>query len=158
MKDIRVGFGYDFHELCHGSYLNLAGLKIESDYTIDSHSDGDIILHAISDAIYGSLASGDIGTHFPSNESTKNIKSCEIIQHACKLLHNESYVISNVDVTIVLEKPYLQTKIYEMRKSLSNLISLDINKISIKSSTSQKIGLIGTCKAVACYASILIIK
>ena len=156
MNDIRIGFGYDFHRLTEGTSINLAGIEITSDYKIVAHSDGDIVLHALADAIYGSLSKGDIGVHFPSDDKNKDIESIKIITHACSLLHDSGYQINNVDITIVIEKPHLQDKIDKMRTSLSSILKIDKNNISIKSSTSQKIGLIGNHQAAACYASILI--
>ena len=158
MNIIKIGFGYDLHRLCKGSALTLAGVSIPSEYSIDAHSDGDIILHALSDAIYGSLAHGDIGTHFPSNSSNVNISSKVILDHACNLLKKEMYTLGNIDITVILEKPRLQESILKMRQNLSKLTLTDLDCISIKSSTSQNIGLIGNHKAIACYVSILISK
>ena len=156
MNNIRIGYGYDIHKLSSGEYIMLGGVKINSDYSIVAHSDGDILLHALSDAIYGSLAKGDIGTHFPSNNQNQNISSLKIIQHACSLLKDSNYQINNTDITILLEKPFLQTFIDQMRQNLAKILSIDKSKISIKSSTSQKIGLVGENKAIICYATILI--
>ena len=156
MSKIKIGFGFDLHKLCKGSSLTLAGVKIPSEYSIEAHSDGDIILHALSDAIYGSIANGDIGVHFPSDSSNENISSKVILGHACDLLKKEMYTLSNIDITVILEKPRLQENIHKIRQNLSKLTLTDLNCISVKSSTTQKIGLIGNHKAIACYASILI--
>ena len=156
MIKTRVGFGYDMHKLVEGSYIMLGGIRINSNYTVVAHSDGDIVLHSLSDAIYGSLAAGDIGTHFPSNKENINIQSVKILKHACELISQSNYMINNIDITIVIESPYLQDHIMDMRKSIANIMSIDIDQISIKSSTSQKIGMIGEHKAVACYSTILI--
>ena len=152
----RIGHGYDMHQLEKGTHIILGGIQIDSNYSVVAHSDGDIILHSLSDAIYGSLADGDIGTHFPSNEENKNIKSPKILNHACMLIKKANYVVNNIDITIVIESPYLQPYILDMRKSIANIMSIDNTQISIKSSTSQKIGVIGEYKAVACYSTILI--
>ena len=158
MNDIRIGFGYDFHKLIKGESLKLADVRIKSNYAVSAHSDGDIVLHALSDSMYGAIANGDIGTHFPSNDKNLNIRSSEILSHAHKMLQESQYQLNNVDITIVLEEPRIQDFILEMRKNISRLISLEIDRISIKSSTSQKIGLIGNNQAIACYSSILIEK
>tara|TARA_Y100000389_G_scaffold181660_1_gene197513 strand:- start:6131 stop:6610 length:480 start_codon:yes stop_codon:yes gene_type:complete len=152
----RIGFGYDMHKLRKGNEICLGGIKINSEYSIVAHSDGDIILHALADAIFGALANGDIGTHFPSNDANYKINSVEIIRYACELLNNSNYKINNIDITIVIESPRLQKEISNIRKNISCLLDIDINQISIKSSTSQKIGLVGQNKAVVCYATILI--
>ena len=156
MINTRIGHGYDMHQLQKGTHIILGGIQIDSNYSVVAHSDGDIVLHSLSDAIYGSLAEGDIGTHFPSNDENKNIKSSKILNHACLLIKKANYVVNNIDITIVIETPYLQPHILDMRKSIAKIISVDITQISIKSSTSQKIGLIGEHKAVACYSTILI--
>lgn len=156
MTDFRIGFGYDFHRLIKGDYLLLGGVKIKSKFSIDAHSDGDIILHALSDAIYGSLAKDDIGTHFPSTDNNHGIASQEIIKHAYNLLKEDSYIINNIDITLVLETPKLQEYIREIRSNISFLLNIEADRVSIKSSTSQKIGIIGESKAIACYATILI--
>ena len=156
MITTRVGFGYDMHKLEEGSYIMLGGIRINSNYTVVAHSDGDIVLHSLSDAIYGSLAAGDIGTHFPSNKENINIQSVKILKHACELVTQSNYMINNIDITIVIESPHLQDHIMDMRRSIANIMSIDIGQISIKSSTSQKIGMIGEHKAVACYSTILI--
>jgi 2-C-methyl-D-erythritol 2,4-cyclodiphosphate synthase len=156
MNNLRIGYGYDMHQLQRGTHILLGGVLINSNYSVVAHSDGDIVLHSLSDAIYGSLAKGDIGTHFPSNEENKDIKSTKILNHAITLIKKANYVINNIDITIVIEAPYLQPYILDIRRNVANILSIDITQISIKSSTSQKIGIIGENKAVACYTTILI--
>ena len=158
MNDIRIGFGYDFHKLINGKSISLAGVEIQSNYSVSAHSDGDIVFHALSDAIYGAIADGDIGTHFPSNDQNLNISSKKILSHACETLDKFGYSLGNIDITIVLEEPRLRNFIPQMRKNISTLTSLNIDRISIKSSTSQGVGLIGNNQAIACYSSILIKK
>ena len=158
MNDFKIGFGFDFHKLIKGNTIRLAGINIQSDYSVDAHSDGDIVFHALSDAIYGALAQGDIGTHFPSNNDNKNIDSKQIINHALLLLQSHNYSINNIDITIVLEKPHLQTKINEMRLNLAKILDCETSLIGIKSSTYQKTGIIGNNQGIACYVNILIKK
>ena len=129
MINTRVGFGYDMHKLEEGSYIILGGIKIDSNYTVVAHSDGDIVLHSLSDAIYGSLAAGDIGTHFPSNKENINIQSVKILKHACELVTQSNYMINNIDITIVIETPYLQNHILNMRKSIANIMSIKVSII-----------------------------
>lgn len=158
MTITRIGYGYDMHKLQKGKQIILGGIKINSNYSVVAHSDGDIVLHSLSDAIYGSIAAGDIGTHFPSNKENINIESSKILNHACKLLNDANYEINNIDITIVIEEPFLQPHIFHMREYISNLMHITIDYISIKSSSSQKIGNIGEHKAAACYSTILITK
>ena len=156
MINTRIGFGYDMHQLKLGSHITLGGVQIDSKYSVIAHSDGDIVLHSLSDAIYGSLAEGDIGTHFPSNKENKDIKSSKILNHACALIKEANYIVNNIDITIVIESPYLQPHILHIRKSIAEIMKIDISQVSIKSSTAQKIGTIGEHKAIACYSTILI--
>ena len=156
MSNTRIGFGYDIHKLHNGNTIMLAGVEIASKYSVEAHSDGDIVLHSLSDAIYGAVAEGDIGVHFPSNSKNMNINSKNILNHANSLLRKSNYKINNIDITIVIESPRLQPEIIKMRESLSKLLDISINQISVKSSTSQKIGLVGEHKAVICYSTILI--
>jgi 2-C-methyl-D-erythritol 2,4-cyclodiphosphate synthase len=156
MSNTRIGFGYDIHKLHNGTSILLAGVEIESNFSVEAHSDGDIVLHSLADAIYGSIAEGDIGVHFPSDLKNLNINSKKILNHAYGLLKKRKYKINNIDITIVIESPRLQPEIIKMRQSLSALLDISINQISIKPSTSQKIGLIGEHKAVTCYSTILI--
>ena len=158
MNDIRIGFGYDFHKLIKGESIGLAGVEIQSNYSVCAHSDGDIVFHALSDAIYGAIANGDIGTHFPSNDQNLDISSKKILSHACEILDKFGYSLGNIDITIILEEPRVQNFIPQMRKNISTLTSLNIDRISVKSSTSQGIGPIGNNQAIACYSSILIKK
>ena len=158
MNDFKIGFGFDFHKLIKGNAIRLAGINIPSEYSVDAHSDGDIVFHALSDAIYGALAQGDIGTHFPSNNDNKNIDSKQIINHALSLLQSHNYSINNIDITIVLEKPHLQTKINDMRLNLAKILDCETSIIGIKSSTYQKTGIIGNNQGIACYVNILIKK
>ena len=158
MNDIRIGFGYDFHKLIDGKSITLAGVQIKSNYSVSAHSDGDIVLHALSDAIYGSISDGDIGTHFPSTNENFKISSQKILESACKRLDNCGYSLGNIDITIILEEPRLEKEILNMRKNISHFTSLNLDRISLKSSTSQKVGLIGNNEAIACYCSILVKK
>ena len=158
MNDFKIGFGFDFHKLIKGNTIKLGGINISSEYSVDAHSDGDIVFHALSDAIYGALAQGDIGIHFPSNNDNKNIDSKQIISHALSLLQSHNYTINNIDITIVLEKPHLQTKINDMRLNLAKILGCETNLIGIKSSTYQKTGIIGNNQGIACYVNILIKK
>ena len=156
MNNMRIGFGYDFHRLTKGEFILIGDVKIKSDFSVDAHSDGDILMHSISDAIYGAISEGDIGTHFPSDKNNLDLPSKEIIIHAKNLMKVNGYHICNIDLTIVLEKPKLQPYIEKMKLNISSLLDIKSSQVSIKSSTSQKIGIIGDSKAVACYASVLL--
>ena len=157
MNDFKIGFGFDFHKLIKGNTIRFAGINIPSEYSVDAHSDGDIVFHALSDAIYGALAHDKV-TYFPSNNDNKNIDSNKSINHALLLLQSHNYSINNIDITIVLEKPHLQTKVNEMRLNLAKILGCETSLIGIKSSTYQKTVLLVTIKVIACYVNILIKK
>jgi len=156
---IRVGHGIDIHQLKDHIPLVLAGIKIDSCVGIDGHSDGDIVIHAVVDAILGALCKGDIGTYFPSSDiKWKNCDSSIFLNHVLKLMSKEDFKISNIDINIILEKPFLNKYILSMRKNLSTIIDIDYNCISIKATTSDKLGYIGKEEGVMSTATILLVK
>ena len=157
--NIKVGHGIDIHQLKKGVPLILAGLTVKSKLGIVGHSDGDVVIHAIVDAILGALAKGDIGTFFPSEDDNyKNCKSTVFLDKALSIMKEEKYQILNVDINIILEKPHLNSHILSMRKNLSNFINIDIGNISIKATTSDHLGFIGEQKGIMSTATILLIK
>ena len=157
--NIRVGHGIDIHQLKSGIPLILAGLKIESKLGIVGHSDGDVVIHSIVDAILGALAKGDIGTFFPSNnQKFKDCNSSIFLDKTLKMMMKEKYRVINIDINIVLEKPHLNMHILNMRKNLSKLMKIDIQNISIKSTTADKLGFIGSQKGIMSTSTILLIQ
>lgn len=157
--NIRVGHGIDIHQLKSGIPLILAGLKIESKLGIIGHSDGDVVIHSLVDAMLGALAKGDIGTFFPSNDHKfKDCKSSIFLEKALKIMKEKKYQILNIDINIILEKPHLNTHILNMRKNLSKLIKTDIENISIKATTADQLGFIGSQKGIMSTSTILLIK
>jgi len=157
--NIRVGHGIDIHQLKSGIPLILAGLKIKSKLGIVGHSDGDVVIHSLVDAILGALAKGDIGTFFPSNDHEfKDCKSSMFLEKALKTMKENKYQILNIDINIILEKPHLNTHILNMRKNLSKLIKTDIENISIKATTADQLGFIGSQKGIMSTSTILLIK
>ena len=159
MTGIRVGFGYDFHKLKSDLPFFLGGVEISHYKGVVAHSDGDILLHSISDALLGAAALGDIGCFFPDDDPrNKNINSTIILSSVMKKLNNLSFNIVNVDSTILLEKPKLQPLIQDIKTSLADLLSLSLDQINIKATTGEGIGSIGKEDGVACYATVLIEK
>tara|TARA_Y100000590_G_scaffold85196_1_gene95231 strand:- start:1244 stop:1726 length:483 start_codon:yes stop_codon:yes gene_type:complete len=157
--NIKVGHGIDIHQLKKNIPLVLAGLKIESKLGIVGHSDGDVVIHSIVDAILGALAQGDIGTFFPSNNHEfKDCKSSIFLEKALKIMKEKKYKILNMDINIILEKPYLNTHIFDMRENLSKLMKTDIQNISIKATTADKLGFIGSQKGIMSTSTILLIE
>ena len=159
MTGLRVGFGYDFHKLKSDLPFFLGGVKISHYKGILAHSDGDILLHSISDALLGAAALGDIGCFFPDDELiNKNINSAIILSSVIKKLDKLAFKIVNVDSTILLEKPKLQPLIRDIKISLSNLLSVSLDQINIKATTGEGMGAIGKEEGIACYATVLIEK
>ena len=156
---IKVGHGIDIHRLKSGELFYLGGIKIESDIGIVGHSDGDIVIHAIVDAILGALSKGDIGTFFPSsNSSIKDISSKVFLKKALDIMIDQGYKMNNIDVNIVLQKPHINSYIDSIRKNLSRLIGIDIENISVKATTSDYLGFIGEGKGIMSTATLLLIK
>ena len=159
MTNIRIGIGYDVHQLQSGLPFILGGVKLESDKGIVAHSDGDILYHSIADALLGAAALGDIGRFFPDNNPKyKNIDSKVILLDVFSRLKKMSYGIVNIDVTIVLERPKLNPLISKIKSSVSHCLGIDLDQLNIKATTSERMGFVGQEKGVACYSVVLIEK
>ena len=156
--DIRVGHGIDVHQLAPKLPLILGGIKIDSSVGIKAHSDGDLVIHALVDAILGALALGDIGKFFPSkNKRWANANSNMFLLEAISKLNKHNYKISNVDINILLQKPKLTPYIPKIKKNLSTLLNITRNQLSIKATTTDKLGFIGNIKGIMSTATILIV-
>ncbi len=146
---MRIGLGEDIHRLVKGRKLMLAGIEIPSEVGEEAHSDGDVVLHAVADAIYGALAEKDIGWHFPNNDpKTEGIDSRLIVKDALSLAKKRGYKVSSLDSNIFLEDIKLKPYIDEMRKSLASLLETEIENISIKARTNEGLGPVGLGQAV----------
>ncbi len=155
----RIGNGYDVHQLENGKSIRLAGIDIESDYKIIAHSDGDIIIHALMDAILGALAENDIGSIFPDTDPKyKNADSRLLLKEVNSIMIKKGYKLSNIDITVVLEKPKLRNHINEMKISLASILDIELNQINIKATTSEKMGFVGKSKGIEAYAVCLLAK
>jgi 2-C-methyl-D-erythritol 2,4-cyclodiphosphate synthase len=157
--DIRVGFGFDVHQLIGERDFWLGGILIPHSKGALGHSDADVMLHSICDALLGAAALGDIGKHFPdtSNEF-KNIDSKILLKKVCQLIAENGYSISNIDTTLCLEKPKIAPHIPQMRKAISDVMNLEEGRISIKATTNEKMGFIGREEGIVSYAVALIQK
>ena len=150
---MRVGFGFDTHELEKGTSIRLGGIDIPSDYSIIAHSDGDIVFHACADAIYGALAIGDIGEHFPdTKKSNENIDSTIILSHAIEKTESMGFCVNNIDITIILERPKISKYKKDIVINLSQILKTDVKNVSLKASTSEKLGFIGKNLGLTCYS------
>lgn len=157
--NIRVGFGYDVHQLKPGHKLVLGGISVKSDKGVIAYSDGDVLIHAICDALLGGANLRDIGFHFPdTSEEFKDIDSKILLDRTVKLLHKKGYTVGNIDSTICLERPKINNLIPEMQKSLANTIGTDIENISVKATTAERLGFIGKEEGIAVYSVALIMK
>tara|TARA_B100001758_G_C18313264_1_gene559054 strand:- start:610 stop:1101 length:492 start_codon:yes stop_codon:yes gene_type:complete len=156
---IRIGSGIDVHGLQEGEELIIGGVKIDSKYGIEGHSDGDLILHALVDSILGALALGDIGKYFPSSDKKwKNADSNIFLKFALKKMISLGYKINNLDVTVVLQNPPIQSYNQDIRNNLSLLCNTEIDRISLKATTTDKLGFLGRKEGIAAFATILLIK
>ncbi len=154
---IKVGFGFDVHKLKEGNELWIGGVKIDSDKGSVGHSDGDVLIHAICDAILGAANLRDIGFHFPDTDPKyKGIDSKVLLREVCDKLDQTGYVINNIDSTVSLEKPKIAGYIPDMLIALSETTNLDKNNISIKATTTEKLGFTGRQEGIAAYAVVLI--
>lgn len=154
---IRVGFGYDVHKLVPGRDLWLGGIKIEHTEGLLGHSDADVLIHAICDALLGAANMRDIGYHFPDTaHEYKNIDSKILLRKTMALLRNAGYELGNIDATVAAERPKLNPHIPEMKRVLASVLKVDEDDISIKATTTEKLGFTGRQEGMAAYATVLI--
>ncbi len=153
----RIGFGSDIHRLAEGRPLILGGVLIESEFGAEGHSDADALTHAITDAILGALAMGDIGSHFPDNEERwKNAESFVFLRYAVGLMKQRGFAIENVDSTIHLEKPKVRAYIDKMREQLAAALETEADQISIKAKSGERLDAVGEGKALKADAIVLL--
>ena len=156
---MRVGYGYDVHRLVEGRKLILGGVEIPWEKGLLGHSDADVLLHAITDALFGAAAAGDIGAHFPDTDPQyKGADSGELLRLCGKELQSMGYRIENIDATIVAQRPKMQPHIPAMRQRIATLLSLDIDLISIKAKTEERLGFTGSEEGMSAHAVCLIEK
>ena len=155
----RIGQGIDVHQLVSGSPLIIGGVSIPYSKGSKGHSDGDVLYHSIVDAILGALALGDIGQHFPSgDERWKDAPSQKFLEHAQYLMKEKGYATVNIDATVVLQEPQLLSYISAMRQNIARVLSIAVDSVSVKATTSDHMGLTGTGAALAATALVLLIE
>jgi len=155
--NIKIGNGYDVHALAKGLPLWLGGVKIDSPVGCIAHSDGDVAIHALCDALLGCLALGDIGHHFPDNsDEWKGIDSKILLKKVVEMINDKGYLVGNVDITIALQRPKLASYILEMRETLAKILSIDIDCVSVKATTTEKLGFVGREEGCEVWATALI--
>lgn len=154
---IRVGFGFDVHALVEGRALWLGGIKLEHEKGLLGHSDADVLIHAICDALLGAANMRDIGFHFPDNAGEfKNIDSKILLERTVRLIAQKGYTVGNVDATICAERPKLKARIPEMQEVLAKVMGIDMDDVSIKATTTEKLGFTGREEGISAYATVLI--
>lgn len=154
---MRIGQGYDVHRLVGGRKLIIGGVNIPYELGLDGHSDADVLLHAISDALLGAAALGDIGKHFPdTDEKYKGADSLMLLSEVGKLLSSEDYKIVNIDATIIAQKPKMSPYIAGMRENIANALKIDVKSVSVKATTEEGLGFTGKGEGISSLAVCLI--
>lgn len=157
--DIRIGNGYDVHALAQGLPLWLGGVLIESPIGCIAHSDGDVAIHALCDALLGALALGDIGKHFPdTSDEFAGIDSKILLGRVMDLLRSEGWTVGNADITIAMQKPKLAPYIIPMRECLAGIMGIPVDRVSVKATTTEKLGFVGRSEGCEVYAVALLTK
>ncbi|WP_321516986.1 2-C-methyl-D-erythritol 2,4-cyclodiphosphate synthase [Marinifilum fragile] len=156
---IRVGFGYDVHQLAEGEEFWLGGIKIEHNKGCVAHSDGDVLIHAICDALLGAANMRDIGYHFPDTSNDfKGIDSKILLKKTVEIIAEKGYSIGNIDSTIALQKPKIKPLIPDMQETLAKVMGIDLDDLAIKATTTEKLGFVGKQEGISAYATVLIEK
>lgn len=154
---MRIGMGYDVHKLAEGRALILGGVNIPYEKGLLGHSDADVLLHAIMDALLGAAALGDIGKHFPDTDPRyKGISSMKLLEHVGRLVDEKLYVIGNIDATIIAQRPKMASYIEQMRKNVAEALHIDIDQINIKATTEEGLGFTGSGEGISAQAAALL--
>ena len=150
---MRVGTGYDVHRLVEGRKLIIGGVNIPYEKGLLGHSDADVLLHAIMDALLGAAALGDIGTHFPDNDNKyKDISSMKLLKETGRLLEEKLYVIENIDATIIAQRPKMLPHIQKMRENIAGVLGIQLNQINVKATTEEGLGFTGSGEGISSQA------
>lgn len=159
MIDIRTGLGWDNHRIAIGRKLILGGVAVPSEFGLDGHSDADVLSHAITDALLGAAALGDIGMHFPDTDPRwKGCDSLVFLRHAVSLVHAQGFSILNVDSTVILERPKLKDYRLPIREALALALGLEVDRVSLKFKTAEKVGPVGEGRSAEAQAVVTIVR
>lgn len=159
IKKIRIGHGYDTHQLVEGRDLILGGVLIPHEKGLEGHSDADAVIHALCDAILGAMGLGDIGNHFPDTDSEyKNIDSRILLRQVSDLMNKNDFQLVNADITILAQAPKMAPHIPMMKANLASDLGTDVENINVKASTTERMGFVGRCEGIESYAVVLISK
>lgn len=155
---IRIGQGMDVHAFEEGEFVTLAGIQIPHTQGLKAHSDGDVVLHALCDALLGALALGDIGQHFPDTDPEfKGADSRKLLKHVYQLILDRGYVLANADMIVACERPKLAKYNLDMRQSVADVLDVDVSQISIKATTTEKLGFTGRQEGILATATVLLV-
>lgn len=154
---MRIGHGYDVHKLVAGRDLILGGVKIPYELGLDGHSDADVLLHAVSDALLGAAGLGDIGRHFPDTDPKyKGADSLKLLENVTEKVHSAGFRVGNIDVTMIAQKPKLKDYIEAMRCNIAKATGTDVSRVNVKATTEEHLGFTGTGEGMACHAVCLL--
>ena len=154
---MRIGYGYDVHAFGPGTLIVLGGVKIPHTHSLVAHSDGDVVIHSLVDAILGALCLGDIGTHFPDTEdSNKDLDSRIFLRYAADLISSNEYVLGNADITVITEAPNLAPHKVSIRECLASDLSANMDQINVKATTAERLGFIGRGEGIACHSMVIL--
>lgn len=158
MMKFRVGIGYDSHRFVKGRKLFLGGIEVPYEYGLQGHSDADVVLHAICDAILGALGKGDIGEHFPDTDPAyKDADSAELMVKVCELARQEKLKVGNIDAVVLAQEPNLKQFKQAMTRRIADILETDVTAVNIKATTNEGMGFIGRKEGIACYATVSLI-
>ena len=159
MTPFRIGYGYDVHRLVEGRDLWLGGVKVPAEKGALGHSDADVLLHAICDALLGAVGSGDIGTHFPDTDAAwKDADSRDLLRRVKEIISAEGWTVGNVDATLVLEKPKIKPHVSAMRETIAGILDIDLSAVGIKATTNEGMGFVGRGEGVCAHAVALLVR
>ncbi len=159
MSEFRIGYGYDVHKFAKGRKLILGGIEIPFEQGLQGHSDADVLLHAVTDALLGALALGDIGQYFPDTDPAyKDANSRVLLRNACELIREKGYEPGNLDATVVAQVPKLAPYIPDMRKIMAEDLGVEMDRVSVKATTSEQLGFTGRKEGISASAVVLLAK
>ncbi|WP_460416532.1 2-C-methyl-D-erythritol 2,4-cyclodiphosphate synthase [Pseudomonas sp. microsymbiont 2] len=155
---MRIGHGYDVHRFCDGDFITLGGVRIPHKFGLLAHSDGDVLLHAVSDALLGAAALGDIGKHFPDTDARyKGIDSRELLRHVLRIVADKGWKVGNVDATVVAQAPKMAPYIETMRQQIAADLQVELDQVNVKATTEEKLGFTGREEGIAVHAVALLL-
>ncbi len=158
-NDIRIGSGFDVHAFCEGDHVMLGGVRIAHSAGVDAHSDGDVVLHALCDALFGALALGDIGVHFPPSDMRwKDADSMDFLRHAHEMIQDRGWRLGNCDITIICEQPKISPHLSDIRASIAAGLHTEVDNVSVKATTTEKLGFTGRKEGIAAQAVCLLVR